>query len=141
MRYDWKLRGRYSALLVAIPIIAALAGFVAWAIMGLTLEAIVLTLAVPGTPIVVWTLREYFRHRDAASAQKTVKVAAEALLVGIKERSDADCALKAREFQDAIFIRRAASPLILPGFYQLVRDKMEEQMNKGAEERLREAGY
>ncbi|HCK84811.1 MAG TPA: hypothetical protein DHW63_09940 [Hyphomonadaceae bacterium] len=141
MRYDTKLRERWAAILVALPFLAVVAGFAAWATMGLTLAAVVLSIFVPATPIVVWALRETFRHRDAARAQKAIKGAAETLWPSIRERRETECTNRAREFQDAIYQRRALSPLVFPLVYHLLRDEMEEQMHKGAEERLNEAGY
>jgi hypothetical protein len=50
------------------------------------------------------------------------------------------CGTRSREFQDAIYARRAESPLIFPFIYWLMRNDLEEQMNVGAAERMRELG-
>jgi hypothetical protein len=141
VRYDAKLRRRYAAIVTALPVIILIATIIAWATLGLTFSDVVLTILTPAAPVAVWSLREAFRHRDAASAQERIKDAVDGLWKDISKH-DADAwLLKAREFQDAIFLRRVSSPLIFPLVYHGLRDQMEEQMNKSADERLKEAGY
>jgi hypothetical protein len=53
--------------------------------------------------------------------------------------ADAECEQRSREFQDAIFNRRASNPLIFPMIYNLMRSKMETSMNAGAEALLQDA--
>ena len=51
--------------------------------------------------------------------------------------------MRSRELQDAIFNHRASSPLIFDWVYNLLRRRMEEQMNAGADQlvsELRTAG-
>lgn len=139
IRYDVKLRRRYAIALLAVPAIVAIALFVT--AFKLPFPDVVLGVMVPATPATVWALREFFRHFDAAAAQERNKSAIDAVWTGIGARSEAECTSKAREIQDAIYLRRASSPLIFPLIYHALRDKMEDQMNKGAEERLKEAGY
>lgn len=141
MRYDAKLRRRYAMVVCVLPGLVLLAALAALATFGLAFEAVVLSILVPATPVTVWALREAFRHNDAAAAQERIKDAVEALWSGIARCSAEECTIKAREFQDAIYQRRVSSPLVFPLVYHLLRDKMESQMNKGAEERLVEAGY
>jgi hypothetical protein len=141
MRYDAKLRLRYATALWTFGGVTLLAGFVGWATSSLTLDQIVLSLFVPATPIIVWSFREAFRQRSAAAAQQRIKGAVDALWDKIATDNAEAGRRRAREFQDAIYQRRVSSPLIFPLVYHVLRDKMESQMNKGAEERLREAGY
>jgi hypothetical protein len=51
-----------------------------------------------------------------------------------------ECETESREFQNAIYTRRASSPLILPLLYPWRRPKMERQMNVGADQLLKELG-
>lgn len=140
MRYDAKLRRRYATALWILAATTLLVGFLTWAIAALSLDEIVLSVFVPATPILVWSLREAFRQTNAAMAQERIKGAVDALWNNITQTRAEDATLKAREFQDAIYQRRVSSPLIFPLIYHALRDKMENQMNKGAEERLVEAG-
>ena len=51
--------------------------------------------------------------------------------------------MRSRELHDAIFNHRASSPLIFDWVYNLLRRRMEEQMNAGADQlvsELRTAG-
>ena len=45
---------------------------------------------------------------------------------------EVECERRSREFQDAIFGRRAANPLILPLIYRFMRPDLEQQMEAGA---------
>jgi hypothetical protein len=140
MRYDAKLRRRYATALWLLAGTTVFVGFLAWASAALSPDEIVLSVFVPATPILVWSLREAFQQTNAAMAQERIKGAVDALWNNIAQTRAEDASLKAREFQDAIYQRRASSPLIFPLVYHALRDKMENQMNKGAEERLAEAG-
>lgn len=141
LRYDAKLRRRYAMFLCVFPVLVAIAAVVAWSSLGLTFQDVVLSVFAPATPATIWALREVLRHSDAAAAQERIKNAVDAVWAGVKTLDVAAATLKAREFQDAIFLRRVSSPLIFPIVYHLLRDKMEDQMNKGADERLAEAGF
>jgi hypothetical protein len=102
----------------------------------------ILTVVTPGAPILTWTAREYYRQRDTAEALETIRASAEALwsqaIAG--ECGPDDCEVRSREFQDAIFTRRAGSPLNVPLVYRLLRKTMEANMQAGAEQMLRDAG-
>jgi hypothetical protein len=139
IRYDVKLRRRYGIALFVPPLLVLIAFVVAS--LNLDFPDVVLSILVPATPAIVWTLREFFRHFDAAAAQERIKGAIETVWTGINARAAEECTLKAREIQDAIYLRRVSSPLIFPLVYHFMRDKMEDQMNKGADERLSDAGY
>ena len=141
LRYDATLRKRYAGLVASLPVIAAIAVVIAALVSGLPFEAVVLSVLVPATPIIVWALREFFRHSDTARKQEAVKQAAEQLWQKARDCSEGDCEQRAREFQDAIYQRRVTSPLIFPLVYHMFRDAMEREMNVGAEERLQAIGY
>lgn len=141
--YDAQLRGKYTFLLLGIPMLAVVVCIVFGAAFRLNFDSIVLTLIAPATPVVVWSLRERNRQRDAADAQTATIATADTLFEKIKLQgcSEAECSRQSREFQDAIFARRAGNPLIFPLIYKLYRKTTEAQMNLGAEERLRQLGY
>jgi hypothetical protein len=141
LRYDATLRRRYADWVMALPVIIAIVIAVSWASLNLSFSDVVLSLLAPASPIMVWALRERFRHKDTATGQEAVKQAAESLWSRVTTCSDAECTAKAREFQDAIYQRRVSSPLIFPAVYHALRDEMEEQMNRGAEERLSQIGF
>ena len=141
--YDAKLRGRYSHLLVGIPVLVVLAAIVGGSYANLDFTGIVLTLLTPAAPVVVWSLRERNRQKDAADAQAATSASADALLAQVKADgcTEEECARRSREFQDAIFARRATNPLIFPLIYKLYRSQTEDEMNVGADERLKALGY
>ncbi|WP_292035559.1 MULTISPECIES: S-4TM family putative pore-forming effector [unclassified Brevundimonas] len=133
--YDGELRRHYGRWLIGIGvglpmILLAIAGYV-----GLTIDSFVTTVLAPAAPILIWSAREYFRQKDAADAQETLRGEAESLWEDAKKGrcSEADCLLQARELQNAIYLRRASTGLIFPGVYKHRRKAMEVAMNDAAE--------
>jgi hypothetical protein len=98
-----------------------------------SMTAWVLTLA-PATPFLAWAAREYYRQVDTADLLDSLKKEARKLwdraLAG--ECGSDDCLSKSREFQSAIYSRRAGSPLVLPFIYRFRRSSLEEEMGEGA---------
>lgn len=141
--YDAKLRSRYTEWLIIIPIAIALILIIPSATAHLDFDAMVLTLAAPATPILVWSIRERNRQRDAWEAQRGTIEQADGLLdeVAANGCTEAECTQKSREFQDAIFARRVANPLIFPLIYRIYRSQSEMQMNAAADQRLKALGY
>lgn len=108
-----------------------------------TLDVLVTTLAAPATPALIWMIREAFRQRDAADANETIKDEADLLFSQLKTAAadEAICTALSREFQDGIYARRAANPMVIPFLYSIRRSTMEVQMNEGAAELLGQLGF
>ena len=140
--YDASLRLTYGGAIVvlAMGITASLVGAALY--LNLKFLDLVTTAIVPASPVLIWAIRERNRQKDTADAQERVKDEAEALWERARAGGCAEdeCGERSREFQDAIFARRATSPLILPFMYPLLRRKMEVRMNVGAADMLRKAG-
>jgi hypothetical protein len=85
-------------------------------------------------------VREQFRQFDAADAGEKLKSEAERLFTEVKsgQCSEVECERRSREFQDAIFGRRVANPLIFPLIYRIMRPEMERQMEAGSASLLSE---
>jgi hypothetical protein len=140
--YDAKLRRHYGAWVLVFAAVLLMALVVAASFTGLTVALLISTVLPPAAPVLIWSLREYFRQRDTAEAQETAKAEADALWARAKagQCEEPECATLSREFQNAIYARRVSSPLMLPGMYRLLRPAMEDQMNKGAKTYLAELG-
>ncbi|WP_454758807.1 S-4TM family putative pore-forming effector [Caulobacter segnis] len=129
LRYDSQLRLAYSrSILVASFLLLASLVLVA-AVQNLTFKDALLVLT-PATPILTWSWKEYYRHRDTAAQlqilmQQARTVWDDALSGGC---GPDQCLLKAREFQGAIFARRASAPLIFPWVYGAKRAELEDEM-------------
>lgn len=140
--YDTSLRRRWGNIVrtMALGLVVALiaAGF----LRDLSMTAFAVTILAPATPLLTWAFREHYRQKDAADAIETIKGEAEALWDQAKGGSvDPEiCLARSREFQNAIFGRRALNPLVFPFVYSLLRGRMEVQMNKGAAAYLSEIG-
>lgn len=140
--YDAELRKRYSNLVIALPIIVFVVFLIVGLLGDLRFPDLILSVAVPAAPILLWSFRERFRHGDTARAQQSLMSTVESLWIDMKS-SDIEpkaLLLKSREFQDAIYQRRQSSPLIFPFVYRFYRTSMETEMNFGAAERLQELG-
>ena len=92
----------------------------------------------------IWALREC--NRQAATIELLDRLNDEVKKFLVRARSGAteqEISMRSRELQDAIFNHRASSPLIFDWVYNLLRRRMEEQMNAGADQlvsELRTAG-
>ncbi|WP_198373759.1 S-4TM family putative pore-forming effector [Roseomonas rosulenta] len=56
----------------------------------------------------------------------------------IGARHEEECQRTSRELQNAIYARRASSPLIFPRIYKRLRPQMEASMNEGVADLLSE---
>ena len=141
--YDATLRERYSNVLLVVALFIVLALVAVGLIANLTLTDFVVTILSPCAPLLSWALRDAFRQRDAADAQKTARGEAEALweLVIDGGCTDEECTRRSREFQNTIFQRRVSNPLLFPLIYKRLRPGMEADMNQGAAALLEQAGY
>lgn len=142
--YDSALRKRYRfVLLTGCVVLIAATGFASLAIDN-TMATFVLSTLAPMTPVMIWALREC--NRQAATCELLDRLNDEVKKLWDRSRSGAteqEISTRSRELQDAIFNHRASSPLIFDWVYNLLRRKMEERMNAGAEHwvsELRTAG-
>lgn len=140
--YDAALRERYGNLLLMAAVAIAIGLVSAGLAANLPFADFVVTILAPCAPLLSWALRDAFKQRDAADAQKTARSEAEALwdLATTGGCAEIECARLSREFQNTIFQRRVTNPLILPFVYNRLRPGMEVDMNLGAESLLRQAG-
>jgi hypothetical protein len=140
LRYDSQLRRNYSTLLgIAVGALFAVL-LVAGLIRNQTLIDWVLQLT-PLTPILSWSVREFYRQRDAAEQLEQLLKAASKLWADATSGGidDAACKIRSREFQGAIYAKRVQNPLIPPFVYRSARSRLEKEMNAAAVEYVR--GY
>jgi hypothetical protein len=137
--YDMSLRRSYRNLLICCAVVVFLGLIVGSAAMKLTMLDFV-AVAATAAPALLWVVREQFRQSDAADAGETLKSDAERLFDEVKSGicSEAECEGRSREFQDAIFGRRVANPLIFLLVYRFMRPEMEKQMEAGADALLKD---
>lgn len=140
--YDGKLRRRYGGIVLTAGWILFGALFVAGLALKLSLTDFVVTILVPAAPFLTWVTRERHRQSDTADQLDAIRQAETALWTEAcaGQCAPEHCLARSREFQDAIYARRAGSPLIFPFIYWIMRSDLEDQMNAGAEQRMRELG-
>jgi len=139
LRYDSRLRRSYGSILKAVSLILIAVLVIAGLQQNASVTAWVLTMA-PATPFLAWAAREYYRQIDTADQLENLMKEArkfwnEAVSGGC---TPDDCLVRSREFQNAIYNRRATSPLILPLIYRFKRLSLEDEMNEAAENFLQE---
>ena len=142
--YDSDLRKRFRYVLLggSLTLITA-AGFLSVAI-DPTMTTFVLSTLAPMTPVIIWALRE--SNRQAATCELLDRLKDEVKKLwdrSLGGATEEEISMRSRELQDAIFNHRASSPLIFDWIYNLMRKRMEDRMNAGAEkfiEELRDAG-
>ncbi|MEG3172179.1 S-4TM family putative pore-forming effector [Sphingomonas sp. ZB1N12] len=140
--YNAGLRRRAGEVLAAIAAFVAVTACILGMVNDLSIAEFVVFLAAPSSPVIFWALRERVRQRDAADALEHVKAAADRFwkVASSEGCPDAESAARSREFQDAIYLRRALSALPLPVIYRVLRPTMERTMKVGAADHLRQIG-
>lgn len=140
--YDAMLRERYGNLLLMTAVVIVIGLISAGLAANLPFADFVVTILAPCAPLLSWALRDAFKQRDVADAQKMARSEAEALwdMAISGGCAENECARLSREFQNTIFQRRVANPLIFPFVYNRLRPGMEVDMNLGAESLLSQAG-
>ena len=137
--YDSALRRTYGKiLLVSFPSIFVVVGLLSYWRGLAALDALVAVL-LPLAPLALWSIREYFRQKDAADAVDQIKGEADSFFDKLYANAvkQSDYALRSREFQDALLQRRSQNPLIAPFLYRALRHRLERGMNDTAEEIVR----
>ncbi len=138
--YDSSLRRSYGKLLVWFVVLVVVLLIVVASLRNLPFLDFV-AVAATLSPAVIWATRESYRQLDAADSVETIMGEAERLLEQVKTGgcSDAERERRSREFQDAIYGRRVANPLILPLIYWVRRPEMEKRMKAGISSNLTSA--
>lgn len=139
LRYDSQLRTYYGRAVLGVMLLVLGLLIVIGFAQDLHFQEWALML-VPAAPVLGWGIREYYRQTDTADSLRALKKEVEKLWEEIvNKNADAEiCLRKSRLFQSGIFLRRANSPLTMPFLYNIMRNRLEEQMNAGAEELVRE---
>lgn len=138
--YDRELRTRYRNIISWSVVLIVIVSVVISSATDLTMTSFIITVLMPISPALNWTIREYYRQTDAMRTLENLKSEIEKLWdkalgnATIEEVTEAS-----RELQDAIFAHRASSPLIFNWLYKPMRPKMESNMNSGAEYWVKQA--
>lgn len=139
LRYDSQLRRSYGRIICGTAFFVVMVIFFVGLSQRLTLPDWVLALT-PAAPLISWTAREYFRQLDAANKlDELIKHAGKLWNKASDGAGDAvSFYQEARELQNAIYLRRATSPLVLPLVYKMKRPSLEDEMKEAATDFLDE---
>ena len=94
-----------------------------------SVEDFEITVLTPSAPTIVWSIREYYRRRDAAEANEIIKAEAFWDRAASGAFLEDACALRSRELQDAIYIHRSSNPLLFPFILTGLRTSMLGRLN------------
>jgi len=138
LQYDASPRRKYRSYLMRAMVLAVIGLFAGAAANDLKMLDIA-AVATAMSPATFWALREHYRQTDAATTNETMKSEAENFPDAVRAVGcqDLECDRRSREFQDAIFQRRVANPLILPLVYYFTRNELEKQAQAGADALLK----
>ena len=140
-----KLRREFRVgILIVLGLVCALVVLLAL-LAEWSMQTLVLAVAAPLSPAVMWGMREARRLRDASSDLDRLRTLCESLWDDVAGgMSTAVVATsRSRRLQDAILLGRQANPMVFDWIYRLKRHDFEKQMNVGAEEmvaRLKSTG-
>ncbi|NNM78032.1 hypothetical protein HJG53_14085 [Sphingomonas sp. ID1715] len=139
LRYDSQLRRSFGTIIIVVVAVVVIGLLIAGLAQDLNFTAWILTFA-PATPLLSWAGREYFRQRDTADLlEELMKKARGFWDRALAGSCDTDaCLEESREFQNAIYLRRSTSPLIIPYLYRIKRMQLEDEMNDAASNFLAE---
>jgi hypothetical protein len=141
LRWDAQLRRRYRAwLAVALLALGAVVSIIGFR-QGASLEQLTLSVLAPIAPMLLWGIREFQKHGEAAETsdrlrERITTVWTTALQKGFSEQ---ELDLFSRQLQGEIYNRRLTAPMIFSWVYWLLRSSGEEQMNVAAGELVKEA--
>lgn len=137
LRYDSQLRRSFGTVIVTVVVLIMGGLVVAGLLQDLNFTAWILALA-PATPLLSWAGREYYRQRDTADLLDELMKKAKAFWKrALSGECDEDaCLAQSREFQNAIYLRRSTSPLVIPYLYKFRRLALEDEMNAAADDFL-----
>lgn len=135
--WDGEQRRKYSNWIIILLSIFSVSILMIGLIKGLTLETFISSVFFPLLPILILGIRQYRENMQAAATLDTLKNKVREIWSKIEcYKSNEFDQLKTEsiELQSQIFKNRATSPLIFNWFYQLLREKQQDSMNKGAKE-------
>ncbi len=137
LRYDSQLRRSFGKVIVTVVALVIGGLVIAGLLQDLNFTAWILALA-PATPLLSWAGREYYRQRDTADLLEDLMKKARAFWKrALDGECDEDaCLAQSREFQNAIYLRRSTSPLVMPYLYKFKRLMLEDEMNDAADDFL-----
>jgi hypothetical protein len=139
LRYDSELRRSYSLVILVTVVLVSLGLFAVGLLQDLNFTAWILALA-PAMPLLSWAGREYYRQRDTADALVELMTKVRGIWQQALDGNcdDDECRSVSRELQNAIYLRRSTSPLIMPRLYKIKRLSLEDEMNSAASNFLEE---
>lgn len=137
---DQRLRRRYGGWLLSVT--TAVGGVLCLVALAMDpkISQVILSFAVPFTPVLAWALRENRRQLDTAASLERLqtefhRIWMEAMAGANREQLE----VRSRQLQDAIYQHRASAPLVFDWIYRCLRTKHEDEAHHAAKDFVAEA--
>ncbi len=134
-------RRSYASGLAALVLLVLVFAFFVGQGIGMTLDALVLTVLAPLTPALVHTLRQYSEQLGASADLGRLRSHSDSLWKAAvsREIDPAAAEARSRRLQDEIFESRRRSPVIPDRIFSVLRPSLEKSMKLGIGELVVEA--
>ena len=139
IHYDQRLRRRYGGWLLSVTSIVGAILFLVALAMDSKLSELVMSFAVPFTPVLTWALRENRKQLDTAtSLERLQSEFQKSWTEALAGASAGDLEVRSRQLQDAIYQHRASAPLVFDWVYRRLRKKNEDEAHHAAQDLVAE---
>lgn len=134
--WDARLRRLYRSWIYRILALIGVLMIVSCYGLEMNLPELAVFVAAPLVPTFLLGLAEARRHGQAADEEDRLRDLIDCRGIGLTHNDLSECEAKrlSRELQNAIYLRRRASPLVWDWFYRRRREAYEEQMRVEAED-------
>lgn len=138
--YDQRLRRRYGGWLLSLTALAGGVLFLIALAMDPKISEVILSFAVPFTPVLAWALRENRKQLDTASSLERLETEFRVIWTEAMAGADPEqLEVRSRQLQDAIYQHRASAPLVFDWVYYRLRAKNEDEAHHAAQALVAEA--
>jgi hypothetical protein len=138
--YDQRLRRRYGGWLLSVTTLAGGVLCLVALAMDSKMSEVILTFAVPFTPVLAWALRENRKQLDTAASLERLQIEFQRVWMEAMAGADREqLEVRSRQLQDAIYQHRASAPLVFDWIYRCMRAKNEDEAHHAAQALVAEA--
>jgi hypothetical protein len=135
--YDFAVRKKYSAALIATASLTFLIILIISASYGMTLSSFIITVLLPSIPVFVLAYKHVSANKESIENLTKLKTQIEGILESSKIDTQIDSSVL-RQIQDKIYYNRILSPLLPDKLYNNLRDGLEDEMNFSAEQKVKQ---
>lgn len=133
--YDFSVRKRYSWVMRIFVVLTFLALLIISLKNDVTLKVFLIEVVIPSIPVFMFAYKEIDCNTESIDNLEHLKNLIEETIEGLTINSSIEKSLL-RKIQDRIYANRNLSPLIPDFLYEIIRPKLEDEMNYSVEEKV-----